>query len=243
LNNDKAIFYEVPKEIILSFGEFESQEICYLLEGECLTPWDVQDNRIHPESGVAPALSGCDGGGGRHPGGKVFQAIEIFPCAAIHQNQLGELRLGDVANTLSTNSNTSGRNAPIVLASAGFNGWRSVTGSLEYAENRAPCIQATMPSNVMEAMKIFAEDFLCIAYVIRRFTPIETERLMGFPDGWTEFGKNEWGEQEKISDGKRYQLMGNSVCIPIVEFILNGIVEAEKRTPTTKTQKGRGRYE
>ena len=45
---------------------------------------------------------------------------------------------------------------------------------------------------------------------IRRLTPLECERLQGFPDGWT----------EGVSDTQRYKQLGNAVTVPVVEFIL-----------------------
>ncbi len=51
--------------------------------------------------------------------------------------------------------------------------------------------------------------------LIRRLTPLECERLQGFPDGWTEI--------PKCSDSARYKALGNSVAIPCVDFVLNGM--------------------
>lgn len=51
--------------------------------------------------------------------------------------------------------------------------------------------------------------------LIRRLTPLECERLQGFPDGWTDF--------PGASDAARYKALGNSVAIPCVEFIMLGI--------------------
>jgi len=50
---------------------------------------------------------------------------------------------------------------------------------------------------------------------VRRLTPTECERLQGFPDGWTE------GQ----ADSHRYKQMGNAVAVPVVEWIMQGIVE------------------
>lgn len=44
---------------------------------------------------------------------------------------------------------------------------------------------------------------------IRRLTPLECERLQGFPDGWT----------EGISDTQRYKCLGNAVTVNVVEFV------------------------
>ena len=59
-------------------------------------------------------------------------------------------------------------------------------------------------------------------FQIRRLTPLECERLMGYPDFWTEYGHN----GEKISDSKRYQMLGNSVAVPCVAYIMQGIRQA-----------------
>ena len=65
-----------------------------------------------------------------------------------------------------------------------------------------------------------ATDLVCqkaeaYAYLIRRLTPLECERLQGFPDGWTDI--------PDASDSARYKALGNSVAIPCVEFIMSRI--------------------
>jgi len=57
--------------------------------------------------------------------------------------------------------------------------------------------------------------------LIRRLTPLEAERLMGFPDNYTEYGH----DGRKISDSARYKALGNSVAIPCVEFIMKRMVK------------------
>jgi len=51
--------------------------------------------------------------------------------------------------------------------------------------------------------------------LIRRLTPLEYERLQGFPDGWTNISG--------ASDSVRYKALGNSVAIPCVEYVMRGI--------------------
>ena len=57
---------------------------------------------------------------------------------------------------------------------------------------------------------------------VRRLTPTEAERLQGYPDGWTEAG----ADGRAISDTKRYQMLGNSVAVPCVAYIMQGIRDA-----------------
>lgn len=54
--------------------------------------------------------------------------------------------------------------------------------------------------------------------LIRRLTPLECERLQGFPDGWTDI--------PGASDSARYKALGNSVAIPCVEYVMAGIAAA-----------------
>ncbi len=53
--------------------------------------------------------------------------------------------------------------------------------------------------------------------VVRRLTPMECERLQGFPDNWTD------GQ----TDGHRYKQMGNAVAVPVVEWIISRMVNED----------------
>lgn len=73
-----------------------------------------------------------------------------------------------------------------------------------------------------------ATDLVCqqaeaCAYLIRRLTPLECERLQGFPDGWTDI--------PGASDSARYKALGNSVAIPCVEFIMGRIAYYHNHKP------------
>jgi len=52
---------------------------------------------------------------------------------------------------------------------------------------------------------------------IRRLTPVECERLQGFPDNWTKYGK----DNEPISDTQRYKCCGNAVTTNVITAIIN----------------------
>jgi DNA (cytosine-5)-methyltransferase 1 len=57
--------------------------------------------------------------------------------------------------------------------------------------------------------------------ILRRLTPMECERLMGFDDGHTMFGPNE----EVISDTNRYKMLGNAVATPVAEWIAGKLIK------------------
>lgn len=70
--------------------------------------------------------------------------------------------------------------------------------------------------------------------VVRRLTPLECERLQGFPDGWTAIG--EWtdtnGKRHKEADAPRYKALGNSIALPFWQELANRIA-AELGRPAT----------
>ena len=68
-----------------------------------------------------------------------------------------------------------------------------------------------------DATDLVVESDRQYAQLIRRLTPLECERLQGFPDGWTNI--------PAASDSARYRALGNSVAIPCVEFIMKSLNE------------------
>ena len=83
-------------------------------------------------------------------------------------------------------------------------------------ENKTPCLSAGSPTG-QAALGV------CTEYIVRRLTPLECERLQGFPDGWTDIG--EWvdtkGKVHKEStDSARYKALGNSIAIPPWTYVL-----------------------
>ena len=57
---------------------------------------------------------------------------------------------------------------------------------------------------------------------VRFPTELESERLMGLPDGWTRYG----ADGEEISSGQRYRALGNAIALPCADYIMAGIKEA-----------------
>ena len=70
--------------------------------------------------------------------------------------------------------------------------------------------------------------------VVRRLTPLECERLQGFPGGWTDIG--EWtdskGKVHQPADSPRYKALGNSIAIPFWFYLLRRI-SAQYERPAT----------
>jgi hypothetical protein len=71
-------------------------------------------------------------------------------------------------------------------------------------------------------------------YIVRRLTPLECERLQGYPDGWTDIG--DWtdskGKVHKSSDASRYKALGNSIALPPWKWVLKRICACYERDAT-----------
>ena len=71
-------------------------------------------------------------------------------------------------------------------------------------------------------------------YIVRRLTPLECERLQGYPDGWTDIG--EWtdtnGKKRQTSDAARYKALGNSIALPPWKWVLKRICACYERDAT-----------
>jgi len=79
--------------------------------------------------------------------------------------------------------------------------------------------QGNIGKTILSRDDITTGDLIVSGYSVRRLTPLECERLQGFPDGWTEYGH----DGRRISDTQRYRALGNSVAVPCVQFVLSGI--------------------
>ena len=89
-----------------------------------------------------------------------------------------------------------------------------------------PDVAHTLRANAACAYREDAETYPVQNMVVRRLTPMECERLQGFPDGWTDIG--EWtdgnGKCHKPSDSPRYKALGNSIALPFWDWMLRRMV-------------------
>lgn len=73
-----------------------------------------------------------------------------------------------------------------------------------------------------------------IRWIVRRLTPVECERLQGYPDGWTDIG--EWtdtkGKKHKYADSPRYKALGNSIALPQWFWLVQRMRPYLKEKPT-----------
>ena len=86
----------------------------------------------------------------------------------------------------------------------------------DFRENDVVSTQSARQSK--DAVDLVCQKADVHAHLIRRLTPLECERLQGFPDGWTDI--------PGASDSARYKALGNSVAIPCVDFVMQCLVQA-----------------
>jgi DNA (cytosine-5)-methyltransferase 1 len=185
---------------------------------------------------IAPTLRSMNNTGGHANGGGQV-------AIAFAQNQEGDLLSGDVMQSLGTNSNASGRNAPtIAFTLHGSEGATSAASATEVAgclRTRAPgSIENSSTTAVLQEQPVAwsgeltastdvagtlqrggeggrVDGVMTPQMAVRRLTPRECERLQGFPDDYTlvEY------RGKLAADGPRYKALGNSMAVPVMRWI------------------------
>ena len=93
-------------------------------------------------------------------------------------------------------------------------------------------INGALQSNMAHSLN--GNNVVRTKYIVRRLTPLECERLQGYPDGWTDIG--EWtdskGKVHKTSDAARYKALGNSIALPPWKWVLKRLCACYERDAT-----------
>ena len=170
--------------------------------------WDEEINARENLSGAV--IRGGDGG--RHAGVYVPHAV------AFAQNTRDEARLvnGDAAIVGALAANAGIKQTSYVGCFKGGQG--SKAGGIGWDEDVAPTLSAAdsgtnRTTTLMQGM------------AVRRLTPVECERLQGFPDGYTEIPDP---NGKPTPDGHRYKALGNSWAVPNVKWIFERIDFVDK---------------
>ena len=128
-----------------------------------------------------------------------------------HSQDARYTQQGDTSPTCTAQWGTGGNNMPLVVEKKAF----AMQRIGEYKESEQA---STMKSrDYKDATDLIAEkETKNLRWIVRRLTPMEDERLQGFPDGWTDIGDwfDENGKKHKTSDAARYKALGNSIALP-----------------------------
>ena len=144
---------------------------------------------------------------------------------------------GEVCPSLQARMGTGGNQVPLTYqavtgtlspgAHAGsYNGQDAYNDMLVVSNEISPALRAKVNDPNREDMAAYVAENM----VVRRLTPLECERLQGYPDGWTDIG--EWEKTDKHgrtvkvkgnADSPRYKACGNSIALPFWQFLAKRI--------------------
>jgi site-specific DNA-cytosine methylase len=180
---------------------------------------NVNDYESWNEGGVAPTLNAMDNNG------EAYATVLIIDGTRVNDVRVYE---DGIVPTVISRYGTGGGNVPMIFShtqgldvqASETNSPTLRTGGAGMAVVVAPTLSASNnPSRSPQSSEITAQvDAMVRATgIVRRLTPVECERLQGFPDNWTD------GQ----ADSNRYKQMGNAVAVPVVEWIISRMVADE----------------
>lgn len=170
--------------------------------------------------------AGCNGRGWKEDVSYTLNTIDRpAVCAASildmsHANDVIR-ECGDIVPTLQTRMGTGGNQVPLTY------------GIGNGQANEA----AYMTEGRAQTLNTMHDTQACLTQygIIRRLTPLECERLQGFPDGWTDIGA--WTDtkgqvHKESSDSARYKALGNSIALPPWKWVLKRLCAQYERDAT-----------
>lgn len=124
------------------------------------------------------------------------------------QQGFGDYREGDVASSCKQRDFKDSTDLVCAVDCRNFREGGEINGTLQAKESGGQSLN--LNNTVRQNM------------IVRRLTPLECERLQGFPDGWTDIGDytGSTGKKRKTSDSARYKALGNSIALPFWQWML-----------------------
>lgn len=176
------------------------------------------------------ATAGCNGRGWRE--GKSYTLDTVDRPAVIYALDRASFNQGKNAQ-YDFEVSDKGINSPLVAKGPGAVCYSVDQGggksSVNVREDKAPTLTCTHGGEPVVCYKKPK-----IRYIVRRLTPLECERLQGYPDGWTDIG--EWtdsnGKKRQTSDAARYKALGNSIALPPWKWVLKRLCACYERDAT-----------
>ena len=159
---------------------------------------------------------------------------------------------GEVAPSLQARMGTGGNQIPLTYQMQGFGDYREgdVASSCKQRDFKGSTdlvcsvdcrnfteggeINGTLQAKESGGQSLNLNNTIRQNQVVRRLTPLECERLQGFPDHWTDLG--EWtdsnGKRHKDADSPRYKALGNSIALPPWKWLLKRLCGNYERDAT-----------
>lgn len=139
---------------------------------------------------------------------------------------------GEVAPSLQARMGTGGNQIPLTYqkttgtlspgAHAGSYNGQDAYNDMLVCGAVVPDVAHTLKAKANCDFREDSETYPVQNRVVRRLTPLECERLQGFPDHWTDLGKwtDSKGKRHKDADSPRYKALGNSIALPPWKWLL-----------------------
>nr|DAP58867.1 MAG TPA: Cytosine specific methyltransferase [Caudoviricetes sp.] len=157
---------------------------------------------------------------------------------------------GDVCPSLQARMGTGGNQVPLTFRQKRFGSYDrdNVAGTCKARDGKdgttnlvcaVDCrngteINGTLQANSTGGKSLNLNNVVREAMTVRRLTPLECERLQGFPDGWTDIG--DWvdskGKKRQTTDSARYKALGNSIALPPWKWVLKRLCAQYERDAT-----------
>lgn len=151
---------------------------------------------------------------------------------------------GEVAPSLQARMGTGGNQIPLTYqkttgtlspgAHAGSYNGQDAYNDMLVCGAVVPDVAHTLKAKANCDYRLDSETYPVQNMVVRRLTPLECERLQGFPDHWTDLG--EWtdskGKRHKDADSPRYKALGNSIALPPWKWLLKRLCGNYERDAT-----------
>ena len=175
---------------------------------------------------------------GSQPGfGKPCHSLNAnahVPCVALNMTHACDVirECGEQVPALQARMGTGGNQVPLTygIGNGQANEGAAMTEEVSQTLNTMHDAQAVMCEDVAHTLRAKAncayredtETYPVQNMVVRRLTPMECERLQGFPDHWTDIGEwiDEKGKKHKDADSPRYKALGNSIALPFWDWML-----------------------
>ena len=167
-------------------------------------------------------------------------------CAVLDMSHACDVirECGEVAPSLQARMGTGGNQVPLTygIGNGQANEASIMAEEVSQTLNTMHDAQAVMCEDVSHLLRAKAacayredaETYPVQNMVVRRLTPLECERLQGFPDHWTDLG--EWtdskGKRHKDADSPRYKALGNSIALPPWKWLLKRLCGNYERDAT-----------
>ena len=138
----------------------------------------------------------------------------------------------DVANTVHSSSGHGGNTDQFIkVKSATSKGYEVATegDSINLSQPNSETRRGRVGKGKAQTLETSCNQAAVQDYRIRRLTPIECERLQGFPNNHTEYGNYD-GEVKKMSNTQRYKQCGNAVTVDIVALVAEAVKPLLNRT-------------